>query len=268
MLGSLTDSRPQQLRENAHYNKEKNMKLKMATLCVAAMTMVGFRPTPAAATPVTFNFNNGSTTGMATFNIGAGFIDVTLSNTTGGGLPWLGSIASTLVGVSFTTTGGTVSSLATVTATGAFNCFGLVVGTPCAPVAPGASPNNWKWGTNTNTPILGLYVDQLKPNGLVNSMVLSSDGLNANAVHNPVLGPTTFHLLTTGNPTAISAVNFYIGTDGDHVLGTACGDGCPGTNQVTPEPVSAVLTGSGLLGLAAYGRRKIKASKAKARQAA
>jgi hypothetical protein len=142
------------------------------------------------------------------------------------------------------------------------------------------------------------------PNITVNlvSLGYSLSGTNAGSIHFDGFGsfeyalswgqsgggsgtpnPLVFHVL--GNLSAVSFLELSTGNGATPVLfaadifspltrntgptgGGSCTslEECPSTNVVTPEPVSAVLTGSVLLGLAAFGRRRIAASKAKLRE--
>ncbi len=210
------------------------------SLSIAAILLCFVGVREASATSFSFTTASGAT-GTADFVIGAGFLDVTITNTTGAGSPWLGSIADTITGVNFILVGGgSVTGLTSVTPIGALSCFGLNDGDVCTSVSPGPFPNNWKWGSNGNTPLTGLYVHQLKPYGILNSDVLSSDGIRAAANHNPLLLTTTFRLGTTGTVQYVSDVNMFFGTAGEFVSENE-------PPSTVPEPATLMLLAMGLI---------------------
>lgn len=96
----------------------------------------------------------------------------------------------------------------------------------------------------------------LKPNGIVNSNIQTTDGI-PNAQHNPYLnGPVTFHVGLEGLSAApaVQRVTFEFGTEPDSVVAYPDGPPIPPASAV-PEPGTLMLVGTATMAGGAVPRR-------------
>jgi hypothetical protein len=237
------------------------MKRKMFVL-LAILTMV-LMVAPAMATTQTFSVTGTDTAGdpisaMATFTTGAGTITVDVWNThanpidIGQDISDLGFVLST-----GQTTGSINSFSATARTLGAGGTFSDVA----------AATSHWVLDTafSFGAHGTGLKLDDLAGGGGPGNTIIGPPGAGnlysaANASFNAgphppewfgtAATPVEFHLNVAG-VTAGSTVTFV-----DFSFGTTAGDDHPGTQ--VPIPPSALLLGSGLLGLVGIGWRRKK----------
>ncbi len=186
-----------------------------------------------------------------TFNNTYTDLKVTLTNTAGVGQ--LSGITSVLDGVSFSLSGVLLSALTLNTsfADASFNPNGTVScaskDDPCtwnsAPVSVNTA--GWKFDSSTGK----LAPDGYKPYGIVNSNLVSYDGI-PNIQHNPYLnGPVTFDfaIANSGNvPITVTSANLYFGTGPDIRVAVPVPE---------PQTYALMLAGLGLVGFAARRRK-------------
>jgi hypothetical protein len=191
--------------------------------------------------------------GQVSFSFNANYTDllVTLTNTAGVGQ--LGGISSVLDGVKFTLDGVSLSALSLNTgfADASFNPNGTVNCTTgsCVASATPISVSASGWAYNSSSGLLSAGNGSFKPYGIVNSNLITTDGI-PNAQHNPYLeGPVTFDFSIT-NPSNsvinVTSASLYFGTKPDIQIAVAVPE---------PETYAMLLAGLGLVGFAA--RRKL-----------
>ncbi|MES2315592.1 MAG: hypothetical protein V4486_02545 [Patescibacteria group bacterium] len=222
------------------------MRTKMATLCAAAMLMVGLRPAPASASPITYNMNINGCSGSG----GCGTMPAAQVTLNDFGLT--GDVQVTVSpfnGNKFVNTG--------LDSTFDFN----LIGNPVITVT-GLTAGFSLVSTTAGSHMMSAFKD-----------FEYAIQWNTSGGGNGTAGPLTFHVLALG-VTSASFAEASSGTGGEHVFFAAdifsgqtgntggvggsdpCTMNCPSTNQVTPEPLSAVLLGSGLVLAARKIRRK------------
>jgi hypothetical protein len=189
--------------------------------------------------------------GTAEFTTTSTSLTITLTNTANP----VGGISSVFDGISFTFAAAPTSlTLTGVTSTnGIVNCGGGSCSFTAGPTSDNTTFYGWGSSGALGSPLLAAGGGSYKPYGVVNSSIITTDGI-PNAQHNPYLnGPVTFVFSVGGwtEPGSITAATAIFGTAGETQRGVPVD-----TSTQVPEPATAVLLASGLLPLL---RRRRKA---------
>jgi hypothetical protein len=121
-------------------------------------------------------------------------------------------------------------------------------------------PAQWQFGYTSGS----FFLNDLTGGQPVDMIIGSGPYNNANTgitmSHNPSLGTTMFEIsgitgLSTSTMISNVVVSFGGGPDGFSSVVSCTGNNCGSTQNPTPEPATLALTGLGLLGLGAIGRR-------------
>lgn len=229
-------------------------------LLVFAMT--AFASTVTTSTPAG-STTSGPVAASATFTTGMNFLSITLNDLEGNP----NDVAQLISGLSFTLSNGATSGTL-------FQSMGKQItvnsgGTFSLAAVAGASG----WGLNNNVSggmqlnALGFVGPAgliLGPPGAGGTYSNANSSIAGNPSHNPFLSQTvTFSIVfaqaaNVSAATTVTSATFLFGTTPGQYLVKGCMSTDPscGLSQV-PEPVSLVLTGSGLIGLFFLRRRRI-----------
>lgn len=241
----------------------------LSAVSVALLALASLIGTSSAnASSITFTTTGSGSDGplaaSASFTTGAGFIQVTLSNTLAAGL--FISAGQAVSDLSFTLSNAP-GTLGTTSATGQFGDIGAKTASGTQVTYTTGSPTRY-FGTGTPSDPGGFSISGNtvtletigggKPTEMITPFMANggffSNGNNGLQQFDPyTIGSATFTLAFTGITanTTINSAMFSFGTGPDTFL-----PGTPGAPPPIPEPSSLVLLGTGIVMLAGLIRRR------------